>query len=92
MVWTEVGRSRRARGRCKNDRSGDELKDKNDSRLGLGGGVGDSDKSMKMDFESGEEANGSMGWKRSVSSLLMATLVRVDWGMGLWILTMIWKY
>lgn len=71
MVWTEVGRSRRGRGRCKNEWSGVELKDKKDSRLGLEGGVGDSDKSMKMDFESGEEANGSMVWKRFVSSLLI---------------------
>jgi hypothetical protein len=39
----------------------------------MSGGGGDSDdKSMKKDFESGEDANGSIGWKKPVSSVLIA--------------------
>jgi len=81
MVWTEVGRSLRRTGRCKKERSGDGDDPENDKKdfriedLTEGGRL--STKSMKKDFESGDDANGSTGWKRLDSSELVEMLVGV---------------
>lgn len=79
MLWTEVGRSRRVVGRCRNERSGDDVeKDRNESGLQMCRDVKTlSVKSTKEDFESGESENGSIGSGAESSWELLKVLVCV---------------